>query len=43
MIKKRIWRITEAEAYVSLVDCGIIPMGLKYCSALDFLRYNRCL
>lgn len=38
---KRNWTNESAKAYVEKVKAGKASIGLKYCSALDFLRKNR--
>lgn len=35
---KRQWTVAEARAHVALVASEKLPRGLKYCSAVDFLR-----
>ena len=35
---KRIWTKETAEAWIALVDKKKAPLGLKYCSAKDYLR-----
>lgn len=37
----RKWTKASAKAWVELVNIGIEKPGLKYCSALDYLR-NHC-
>lgn len=38
---KRQWTVAEAKAHVALVEGAKLPRGLKYCSAVDFLRRTR--
>lgn len=38
---KRKWTKETAEKYVALVERGRAPMGLKYLSAKDYLKYDR--
>lgn len=38
---KRKWTKETAEKYVELVERGKAPMGLKYLSAVDYLKYER--
>lgn len=35
---KRQWTVAEARTHVALVASEKLPRGLKYCSAVDFLR-----
>ena len=37
-IMKRAWTSMQAKAYIVLAMNGAAPKGLKYCSALDYLR-----
>ena len=41
MLKRRRWTHASALAWVEGVKAGRYPQGLKYCSAVDFLR-NLC-
>lgn len=38
---KRQWTVAEARAHVALVASEKLPRGLKYCSAVDFLRRTK--
>ena len=40
-IKKRKWTIAEATAWVQKCEDGTQAKGLKYCSALDFLKNQK--
>lgn len=37
---KRRWTKETARAYIAAVEAGRQPKGLKYCSALDYLRFG---
>ncbi len=40
---KRKWTNETAQKYIERVEAGKEPMGLKYCSAKDFLQNHRVL
>lgn len=37
-IKKRVWTVSDAKSWVSMVEAGKVPRGLKYCSAVSYLN-----
>lgn len=42
-MKKRKWTNETAEEYVQKVEKGREPIGMKYLSAVDFLKNHRTL
>lgn len=38
---KREWTNESAENYIKKVEHGLIQKGLKYCSAIDYLKNHK--